>query len=267
MADTPSARMLGVRARAVVLLLVVLLPPADVGAAPIRMRYAEAPSHAFLILTDLAGKTLASGELVQWQEQRTLANRLVFHFFDGSLYDETVRFSGRPALRLESYRLVQRGPSFPDGSDVQFDRRGRWAARKLGAGAADERASGKVDVPEDVYNGMMSTLLKNLDAGAEATVHLLAFTPRPTLLETRLAPEGTDSFWIARTKHAATRFLVTPKVVGMKGVVASVVGKQPAPIRFWLTTGRVPTFVRFEGSLYADGPRWRIELASARWTR
>jgi hypothetical protein len=50
-------------------------------------------------------------------------------------------------------------------------------------------------------------------------------------------------------------------------MVATVVGKQPPPVRFWLTSGRVPTFVRFEGPLYVDGPTWRVELAGARWKR
>ena len=264
-ARTSSAGGLGLRA--LVALLLVVGGAVDIGATPIRMRYAEAPSHAFLVLTDLVGKTLADGELVQWQERRVLANRLVFRFDDGSLYDETVRFSARPVFRLESYRLVQRGPSFPDGSDVQFERAGHWTSRKHGADDTNEPASGEVAVPDDAYNGMTSTLLKNLDAGTETTVHVLAFTPRPTLVEMRLASEGSDPFWVVGARHTATRFLVTPKVVGVKGVVASVIGKQPAPVRFWLTAGRVPTFVRFEGALYTGGPTWRIELASVRWKR
>lgn len=238
-----------------------------VRAAPVAVRYAEAPAHAFLVLSDLQGKALASGELVQWQEKGALANRLVFRFHDGSLYDETVRFSTRSVLRLLGYRLVQRGPSFAEASEVEFDRSGRFSARTRKPDDDEKRDAGTVEVPDDVYNGMTTTLLRNLAAGAGADVHLLAFTPGPTLLEVALAPEGTDPFWVAGRRSTATRFVVTPKVVGVKGVLASVVGKQPEPLRIWLTTGRVPTFVRFEGPMYVGGPTWRVELATLGWRR
>jgi hypothetical protein len=236
-------------------------------AAPIGVRYAEAPSRAFLVLSDLDGNALASGELVQWQERGALANRLTFAFEDGSLYDETVRFSAAKSFRLLAYRLVQKGPAFRGDSEVQFDRAGRYTARRRPADGEEERDAGTVAVPADAYNGMTSTLLRNLAERDGATVHVLAFTPKPNLLDLSLVREGSDEFWIAGARHTATRFLVTPKVTGAKGVVATVIGKQPQPIRFWMTTGRVPTFVKFEGSLYVDGPPWRIELATARWTR
>lgn len=236
-------------------------------AAPIRVRYAEAPSHGFVVLSDLEGKPLASGELVQWAEKGALANRLVFRFDDGSLYDETVRFSTRSVFRLLGYHLVQRGPAFSEASEVAFDRSGRYTARTKAPDGDEKRDAGTVDVPADAYNGMTSTLLKNLAVGAGADVHLWAFTPSPTLLEVALAPEGTDDFWVGGRKLTATRFVVTPRVVGVKGVVASVIGKQPTPIRFWLSTGRVPTFVKFEGPMYVGGPAWRVELAAMRWKR
>jgi hypothetical protein len=240
---------------------------AAAGAAPVAIRYDEAPAHAFVVLTDTAGKTLAGGELVQWRERRGLTNRLVFHFYDGSLWDETVRFTAGKVLRLLSYHQVQRGPSFPGAaSEVRFDQTGRYDARTTSAEGVDERDAGTVELPADVYNGMTSTLLKNLGSAA-ATVHLLALTPKPTLLELSLTSEGTDRFWVGPTAFTATRFLVTPKVTGAKGVVATVIGKQPEPVRFWMTTGNVPAFVRFEGSLYVGGPTWRIELTSARWKR
>jgi hypothetical protein len=237
-------------------------------ATPVATRYAEAPSHAFLRLTDLTGKPLADGEVVQWQEKNgVLANRLVFHFHDGSLYDETVRFSTRSVFRLHAYHLVQKGPSFDETSDVRFDRTGGYTASQRAPGGKEKRATGHVDVPDDVYNGMTSTVLKNLQEGNSASIHYLGFTRGPTLVDVALAAEGTDSFWIGSSKFTATRYVVTPRVTGGKGMIASVMGKQPKPVRFWLTSGRVPTFVRFEGSLYVGGPSWRIELATPRWRR
>lgn len=256
-----------VRSPALVVAWLVGAFVAAASAAPIAVRHAEAPSHAFLVLGDLAGKTLADGELVQWQEKGALANRLVFRFRDGSLYDETVRFSTRSVFRVLAYRLVQRGPSFAEASEVEFARGGRYTARTRAAGGDEKRDAGTVELPDDVSNGMTSTLLKNLAAGARASVHMMAFTPSPTLLEATLVPEGSDAFWVAGRELAATRFVVTPKVVGVKGVVATLVGKQPEAIRFWLSAGRVPTFVKFEGPMYLGGPPWRVELAAIRWKR
>jgi hypothetical protein len=45
------------------------------------------------------------------------------------------------------------------------------------------------------------------------------------------------------------------------GVVASVIGKTPPDLRYWLALGDVPAFVRFEGAMFLNGPVWRVEMA------
>lgn len=40
--------------------------------------------------------------------------------------------------------------------------------------------------------------------------------------------------------------LVTMEVGGLTGVVASVLGKEPPDLRFWVSAGAVPAFLRFE---------------------
>jgi hypothetical protein len=52
---------------------------------------------------------------------------------------------------------------------------------------------------------------------------------------------------------------------GLTGVVATVLGKDPPDLRFWVSTGPLPAFLKFEGAMYLKGPRWRIELAAPRW--
>jgi len=56
-------------------------------------------------------------------------------------------------------------------------------------------------------------------------------------------------------------------LVGVTGLIATVLGKDPPDVRFWISTGEAPAFLRFEGSMFLKGPRWRIELAAPRWTR
>ena len=86
-------------------------------------------------------------------------------FRDGSVYDETVTFSQNGVFRLEAYRLTQRGPSFPL-TEVAFDRRsGRYTARtRDGKEGEVQTAGGVLEMPDDLYNGMALTLLKNLPA-------------------------------------------------------------------------------------------------------
>ncbi len=237
-------------------------------AAPIAVRIPETATQGWVELTDLSGDVLGHGELTQWLERGALGNRLLIRFEDGSLYDEQLRFSQRGVFRLLSYHLVQRGPSFTTESDVEFDRSGRYRARQREKpDGKEDTASGTIALPDDVSNGMTSTLLRNLPKGGSATVHLLALTPKPHVLELRLRPEGTDTFSVGALEGKATRFLVEPKVTGVTGLVATVVGKQPPSVRFWVTGGRTPVFVRFEGPVYADGPPWRIRQAVPRWQR
>jgi hypothetical protein len=42
---------------------------------------------------------------------------------------------------------------------------------------------------------------------------------------------------------------------GVAGVVAPIVGKQPADYHIWLQSGSPPAFVREEGPLYEGGCR------------
>jgi hypothetical protein len=244
----------------------LLLHPGLATGEPVRMRYPEGPSHGFLVLSE-GERTIAHGELIQWLERRVIASRLIFRFDDGSLYDEVVRFTQQPVFRIQSYHLVQRGPSFKSATEVEFDRSGKYRATVKAADKEEERDSGTIEVPEDVSNGLTSVLLKNLKPGASAKANLLAFRPKPVALELELAPEGSDPYRVGSAEASATRFLMTPRVRGLSGVVATLAGKQPEPFRMWIAQGDAPVLVRFEGPLYLDGPQWRIELGAPRWKK
>jgi len=245
--------------------LCALLVARVVSADPVRVRYPEGPAHGFLILTDTADKPLAHGERIQWLEKGVVASELIFRFDDGSLYDETARFSQKDVFRLESYHLVQKGPSFSTNIDEQFDRSGKYAVRSREADTDEKTLTGTTEIPRDTYNGMTPTILKNLTKGASAKTHLLAFTPKPRILELHSTPEDTDKYWVGGSESTATRFLIKPDVPGLTGVVATVIGKQPPSFRMWIAQGNAPVLVRFEGPLYAEGPPWRIGLSAPRF--
>jgi len=113
-----------------VLLLVVLLCAAGgAEAAAVKVRLPEGTARGFLVLRAGDGTPIASGELRQKPAGNAIESRLLLGFKDGSVRDETVTYSQQGVFRLEAYRLVQRGPSFPT-TDIALDRKsGRYTAR------------------------------------------------------------------------------------------------------------------------------------------
>jgi len=235
-------------------------------AAPIEVRVPEGYTHGFVDF--FAGrKVIAHGELLQFPRDGQVENRLTVSFDDGSLHDETVVFTQARVFRLRRYHLVQRGPSFPEATEVTFDDGGSYRASIRKAGEEEKVAEGHTEVPDDVYNGLTSTLLKNLAPGEAGAVHQLAFTPRPHLLDAKLVPEAEERFYVGALERTATRYRVVLKVSGIAGIAATLIGKDPPDVTFWIARGPAPTFVKFEGPLFADGPVWRAELGVPRWER
>jgi hypothetical protein len=242
---------------------IAVLSAATAGAAPVAVRFAEKVTHGFLVLRAQGGDTLASGELYQTVSGERVDSRLVFRFKDGSLFDETAVFSQRRVFRLLTYRLVQRGPAFPEAIEVAFSREtGRYTARLKD----DKPVEGTLTLPEDLHNGITGVLLKNLPPGKTATGRLAAFTPKPLMLDTTLREEGEDKYFVGDHPGTATRYLVKLEVPGVKGIVADLLGKTPPENRYWFTKGGARGFVKFEGAMFLKGPAWRIELGAPRWT-
>src|SRR5204862_6407004 len=126
-------------------------------AEPIAVQFTEGVSHAFPVLRSVGGEKLAQGEWLQIARGDRVENRLTFRFRDGSLYDERVVFSQKDTFTLVSYQLVQKGPSFPESIDAKVDREtGRYEVRYKGdEEATEEILTGKIELPGDVYNGLL----------------------------------------------------------------------------------------------------------------
>jgi len=210
---------------------------------------------------------MASGDLLQTVRDGDIRSRLVFHFKDGSVHDETAVFTQRNVFTLQSYHLVQRGPIFPEDTEISLERasgkyRVKTRARKDGR---EKVLDGTLDLPPDVYNGMVLTVVKNLPAGAGETVHMVAFTPAPKLIKLELAPAGEQKIVVGGSEKSATRYVLKPILGIWLKLFASLLGRMPPDNYAWIVTADVPAFVKFEGPLYMNGPVWRIELTSPRW--
>lgn len=226
-------------------------------AEPVAVRFTEGVGRGFPVLHNANGEKIAQGDLVQVARGDRVENRLTFRFRDGSFYDETVVYSQRDVFTLISYRLVQRGPSFPETIEAAVDRSsGRYTVRYKGdEDSPEEVLKGKFEMPADAYNGLLSTLMKNLPTGESATVQIIAFTPKPRLVKMLLMPATEDTVMMSETAVPSTRFLVKPQL----GLFASLLVADIPDIKIWVSGGEAPAFLRFEGPLYFMGPIWRID--------
>jgi hypothetical protein len=249
--------------------LLALLSLASAAAEPVAVRFPEGTTHGFLVLRSLQGQTLAHGELVATPRDDRMESRLTWRFRDGSLQDELVTYLQRPALKLLSYKQIQRGPAFPADIEVAFTREpGRYEVKQREKGKQEtEEVSGTLELPDDAYNGMTATVLNNLAKGEIATGHVVAFTPKPRLVKSTMRAVGEDPVIVGDSRRTATRYLVDLEVGGVAGIFAKVAGKEPPDLRFWVLGGPVPAFVKFEGPFFVNGPAWRIELSSPRWPK
>jgi hypothetical protein len=237
-------------------------------AAPVSVRLPEGNARGFLVLRSLDGDEIAHGELQQKPMGTTVETRVILRFTDGSLREEMAVYSQKNVFRLERYRLVQRGPSFPR-MEVSLDRKtGRYhALTQENADDTEKRASGTLEMPADLYNGLTIPLMKNMGPRSAVTVQTAVFTPKPRLVKTVLQREEEEPITIAGQPNTAVRYVMKLELGGVAGVVAPLIGKKPPDVRFWFVAGEVPAFVRFEGAMFLNGPVWRLEGTLPRWPK
>ena len=244
-------------------MLVALLSASGLEAAPVEVRFREGVSHGLLALRSTDGATVALGDFLQTPRGDHVESRMTFHFKDGSLYDETVTFSQQRIFTMVAYRLVQRGPSFPEGVDVSLERKtAHYTTRSTSKGKEDV-SDGRIELPPDVYNGMVAMLLKNLPPGQSEAVHYIAFTPTPRLIQVDLVVAGNQRVLVGDQARQAVLYAIKPKLGRVFGFFAALLGKTPADYACVILAKDVPAFVRCDGPLFLNGPIWRIELTTA----
>jgi len=257
----------GRAAAGLLILLTALLWHRPLAAAPVPVRFAEGSLHGFLVLSTPKEDLIASGDLLQVGRDGEVKSRLVFHFKDGSVFDETVVFTQRNVFILQSYHLVQRGPVFPEDTEISLERAsGKYHVKtKAHKDGREKVIDGTLDLPQDVYNGMVLTVVKNLSGGAGETVHMVAFTPAPKLIKLEIVPAGKHKVLVGGTEKTAIHYVLKPILGFWLKLFASLLGRMPPDSHAWIVPADVPAFVRFEGPLSMNGPVWRIELTSPRW--
>jgi hypothetical protein len=178
-------------------------------------------------------------------------------------------FSQRRQFRLLSDHLVQQGPSFPHPLDMTIDAlNGQVTVRYTDDHGQAKIESEHLEVPQDLANGLLLTVLKNAKPDAPPkSVAFVAATPKPRLVKLTVTSAGHESFATGGAVRKAMHYVLKVDIGGIAGVVAPLIGKQPPDSHVWILGGAAPAFVKSEQPLFNDGPVWRIELVSPTWPK
>lgn len=246
-----------------VFLAAVILLAASLRADPVPARHKEGSLHAFLTVRDVNGKIIGNAEVTQLRNADHMVTRVVFRLKDGSRRDDTSTFSQRHDFRLISDHVVQKGPSFKPQMESTLDvPSGQFTAKYQDDDGKQKQLSQHLDLPADISNGLIWTLLKNVDPNAPTTVSLVSASPKPHIMKLHMTANGASEFSIAGTKRSATHFVLKTESTGTAKVIASLLGRHPPEVEAWVLEGKVPEVLKFRGPLSDGGPVWQIEPAS-----
>lgn len=247
-----------------IMVVAVAFGPCLLGAAPIPVRFPEGSIHGFLILRTQDGKFLAQGDLLEIARGAEVHKTTVFRFKDGSLFEETAVFSQEGVYKLLSYRLDQHGPAFAEDVLLSMERAtGKYRVEIQARGGGPAKIlEGTLDLPADAYNGMIPTVLKDLPKGTGGTIHFVAFSPEPKVIELEMAPSGEHTMMIGELEVKANHYVLKARLGAWLTFLSKVLGRVPPDANVWVIDGDVPAFVGFEGQLFPTDPVWRIDLVS-----
>jgi len=242
---------------------IVIIQASGLTAEQIPVRHIEGVTLGFLVLRTPDGEALAYGDWKQVVKPDGLVvGDLQFQFKDGSFYEEITKFTQRGKFRLVSDQVEQKGPSFKEQSESWIDAETGKITVRTGEKGKEKTTAKHLDLPDDVSNGLLFVLLKNVDSSAETTVSFVAASTNPRVVKWNIVPAPEKTIKVGRMTQKAQHYIVKTRIQGLASAIAPLIGKQPPDIHVWLVKSEAPTFVEFEGPLSQDNPVWRIELTA-----
>ena len=235
-------------------------------AEPIPVKEKQGAMSAFLVVKSADGRVIGVGDQVETLEGNRVRARAIFRFRDGSIDDEASVFTQGTVFRLVTDHHIQKGPSFPQPLDVSINvPAGTVTWREVKGGKVKVQTE-RMDLPADLVNGMTSLVVENFPKNqAEMKVSYLAGSSKPRLITLSVKPDGEDHFQVAGVRRLSNKFRIHVEIGGVTGIIAPLIGKQPADIEMWASQGEVPIFLKMVGALYDNGPTWTMELAAPVW--
>ena len=240
--------------------LVVVLWTMTVGTAalaePISVRHIQRPMHRFMVARSENGKTVASGEFSQDVQGDEVTMRLTYKFMDGSIDDETTTYRQQGTFRLVRDHHVQKGPFFAKPVDFTVDAAtGIVTSRTIDKNGRIHIESKHMDLPDDLANGFVGTLLLNVPHNTTPfRVGMLAPVAGGRLIQLLISPENEQTVHLEGQTFKATVFRIHPELGGIVGVIARLIGLQPKDVMVWVLEGEEPAVAVIVGQLGGYGP-------------
>jgi hypothetical protein len=208
------------------------------------------------------GKIIARVEFAQVVQGDEVTMRLTYRFVDGSIDDETTTCRQQGTFRLVRNHHIQKGPFFAKPVDFTVE-----AATGIATSRTEDKngeihvESEQIDLPDDLANGFVGTLLLNVPHNTPPfRVGILAPVFGGRLIRILISPEGEQPFQKAGQTLKATVFRIHPELGGILGVIATLLGLQPKDVMVWVLEGEQPAVVRVVGQLGGSGPVLSSEL-------
>ena len=228
----------------------------------ISVKHIQLPWHEFMVAHSEAGKIIASGEFSQVVQGDEVTMRLTYRFVDGSIDDETTTYRQQGTFRLVRNHHIQKGPFFAKPVDFTVEAAtGIATSRTADKNGKIHVESEHMDLPDDLANGFVGTLLLNVPPNTTPfRVGILAPVFGGRLIRILISPEGEQPFQKSGQTLKATVFRIHPELGGILGMIATLVSLQPKDVMVWILEGEKPAVVRLVGQLGGSGPVLSSEL-------
>jgi hypothetical protein len=231
-------------------------------AEPIPVTHLQLPRHASMEARSETGKIIARVEFTEAVQGDEVTMCLTYRFLDGSIDDETTTYSQQGTFRLIRNHHIQNGPFFATPVDFTVDAAtGTATSRTVEKNAKMRVESSHIDLPDDLANGFVGTLLVNVSPNtAPFRVGILVPVFGGRLIRILISREGEQPFQKAGQTLEATVFRIHPELGGFLGMIATLVGIQPKDVMVWVLEGEKPAVMRVVGQLGGFGPVISSEL-------
>ena len=181
----------------------------SMSAEPVPVRRIRGYVHGFIVLKDMDDKILASGDVTQTPAGNRIMTVMTLHFKDRSLYQETAVFSQRKTFHLLSYKQIRKGPSFKRPETLSLDTStGKVNIEYTEKDGTVKTISEQMALPPDLANGIVTTLLIDVDPQVETTASMLVSTPKPRIVKLKMSAMGQDSFSVDGAGAKATHYIL-----------------------------------------------------------
>jgi len=233
-----------------------------VPAERISVKHIQVPGHGSMEARSESGRIIARVEFTQDVQGDEVTMRLTYRFVDGSIDDETTTYKQQGTLRLVRNHHIQQGPFFAKPVDFAVEAAtGIATTRTADKNGNIHVESEHIDLPDDLANGFVGTLLLNVPPNtAPFRAGIVAPVFGGRLIRILISPEGEQPFQKDGQTLKATVFRIHPELGGFLGMIATLLNLQPKDVMVWVLEGDKPAVMRVVGQLGGSGPVLSSEL-------